>query len=87
MFRLNSYDIQSVRRAHDINETTHPEWVHLPRWGTYQYSDDLVAWLVSAWRSSSSAASRSFVAAPSGAAAGAQVAILDAGTNRFAALV
>jgi len=22
------------------------EWVHLPRWGTYQYSDDFVTWLV-----------------------------------------
>jgi hypothetical protein len=43
---INSYDIQSVKRAHDINETTHPESVHLPRWGTYQYSDDLVTWLV-----------------------------------------
>lgn len=43
---INSYDIQSVKRAHDINETTHAEWVHLPRWGTYQYSDDLVAWLL-----------------------------------------
>jgi Schlafen, AlbA_2 len=44
---INSYDIQSVKRVHEINETTHPEWVHLPRWGTYQYSDDLVTWLVS----------------------------------------
>jgi len=42
---INSYDIQSVKRAHDITETTHPEWAHLPRWGTYQYSDDLVRWL------------------------------------------
>jgi hypothetical protein len=46
---INGYDIQSVKRAHDINETTHPEWVHLPRWGSYQYSDDFVAWLVSQW--------------------------------------
>ena len=43
---INSYDIQAVKRVYDINENTHPDYVHLPRYGYYQYSDDFAAWLV-----------------------------------------
>lgn len=43
---INGYDIQSVKRSHNINETSRPDFVHLPRFGTYQYSDECVEWLV-----------------------------------------
>jgi hypothetical protein len=43
---INGYDIQSVKRAHEIDENTRPGFVHLPRFGWYQYSDAFVDWLV-----------------------------------------
>jgi hypothetical protein len=43
---FNSRDMLTVRRAHDITETSHPEFVHLPRHGYYQYSDAFADWLV-----------------------------------------
>jgi hypothetical protein len=43
---FNSHDMLSVRRAHQIDEKTHPEFVHLPRYGSYQYSDAFIDWLV-----------------------------------------
>jgi hypothetical protein len=43
---FNSYDVVSVRKAHDIDEKTRPDFVHLPRFGWYQYSDAYVEWLV-----------------------------------------
>lgn len=44
--KINGYDVQSVKRAHEISETTRPDFVHLPKFGSYQYSDDCVTWLV-----------------------------------------
>jgi hypothetical protein len=43
---FNSYDMLSVRRSRDVDENTHPEFVHLPRHGYYQYSDAFADWLV-----------------------------------------
>ena len=43
---INSHDILSVRRAHDINPTTRPEFCHQPKFGSPQYSEAFVDWLV-----------------------------------------
>jgi Schlafen, AlbA_2 len=43
---FNSHDLLSVRRAHDIDHKTRPDFVHLPRFGWYQYSEAFVEWLV-----------------------------------------
>jgi hypothetical protein len=43
---FNSRDLLSVRRAHAIDETTRPDFVRLPRFGSCQYSDAFVDWLV-----------------------------------------
>jgi hypothetical protein len=43
---FNGHDVVSVRRAHDIDEQTRPEFVHRPRFGWYQYSDAFVLWLI-----------------------------------------
>jgi hypothetical protein len=43
---INGYDIQSIKRAHDISETSRPDFVHLPRYGYYQYSDGFLGCLV-----------------------------------------
>jgi hypothetical protein len=44
---FNGHDLLSVRRAHDIDENTRPDFVHVGRWtGAPQYSDDFGAWLV-----------------------------------------
>ena len=43
---INSYDVQSVKRAHNISDTSRPDFVHRPRFGVNQYSQDFVAWLV-----------------------------------------
>lgn len=44
---FNSYDVLSVRTAHNIDENTRPDFVHVPRWtGAPQYSDAFVDWLV-----------------------------------------
>jgi hypothetical protein len=45
--QANSYDVQAVRAALEINETTHPEWIHQPKFGSKQYSQDFVDWFVS----------------------------------------
>jgi hypothetical protein len=42
----NSYDVQCARRAHSIDVKTHPEFIHQPKYGSPQYSDDFVDWLV-----------------------------------------
>jgi hypothetical protein len=36
----------SVRRVHAISEDTRPEFVHVPKFGSPQYSDAFVEWLV-----------------------------------------
>lgn len=43
---FNSHDVLSVRRAHDIDEQTRPEFIHRPRFGWYQYSNAFVQWLI-----------------------------------------
>ena len=43
---FNSHDLLSVRRAHDIDEITRPDFIHRPRFGWYQYSDAFVDWLI-----------------------------------------
>jgi len=45
--KANSYDIQAVRAALAIDEQTHPEFVHQPKYGSKQYSDAFVDWFVS----------------------------------------
>ena len=44
--RFNSHDVLSVRRAHNIDEQTRPEFIHRPRFGWYQYSNAFVQWLI-----------------------------------------
>jgi hypothetical protein len=43
---VNAFDILSVRRIHEISEETHPDFVHVPKFGSPQYSEAFVAWLV-----------------------------------------
>jgi hypothetical protein len=45
--RVNAFDVLSVRRVHAISEETRPEFVHVPKFGSPQYSDAFVDWLVS----------------------------------------
>jgi hypothetical protein len=35
-----------VRRVHAISEDTRPEFVHVPKFGSPQYSDAFVDWLI-----------------------------------------
>jgi hypothetical protein len=44
---VNAFDVLSVRRVHDVTEETRPEFVHVPKFGSPQYSDAFVDWLVS----------------------------------------
>jgi hypothetical protein len=44
---VNAFDILSVRRVHSITEDSRPEFVHVPKFGSPQYSDAFVDWLVS----------------------------------------
>jgi EC042_2821-lke REase len=39
---INAYEFQAIRRTYDID----PDFVHLPRFGTNQYSQALADWLV-----------------------------------------
>jgi EC042_2821-lke REase len=43
---VNSFDVLSVRRVYQISEETNPEFVHVPKFGSPQYSDAFVDWLV-----------------------------------------
>jgi EC042_2821-lke REase len=47
---LNPYDVLSVRRVHEINEETRPEFTHVPKFGSPQYSEAFVEWLVEQYR-------------------------------------
>jgi hypothetical protein len=47
---VNAYDMQSVRRVHEIDDQTRPDFVHRPRFGYYQYSPQFVDWLVEQYR-------------------------------------
>jgi len=43
---VNAFDVLSVRRVYDITEASRPEFVHVPKFGSPQYSDAFVDWLV-----------------------------------------
>lgn len=43
---INTHDLISVRRTHLIDHETQPDFVHRPRFGSNQYSDAFVDWLV-----------------------------------------
>jgi hypothetical protein len=43
---VNAFDVLSVRRVHSVTEETRPEFVHVPKFGSPQYSDAFVDWLV-----------------------------------------
>jgi hypothetical protein len=43
---VNAFDVLSLRRVHQISEETRPEFVHVPKFGSPQYSDAFVDWLV-----------------------------------------
>jgi Schlafen, AlbA_2 len=43
---VNTHDILSVRRAYDIDPARTPEFAHKPMYGSQQYSDAFVDWLV-----------------------------------------
>jgi hypothetical protein len=43
---VNAFDVLSARRVHAITEETRPEFVHVPKFGSPQYSDAFVDWLV-----------------------------------------
>lgn len=44
--RINSYDMVAVRKTLEIDETTHPQFVHLFHYGGVQYSEAFVDWIV-----------------------------------------
>jgi hypothetical protein len=46
---VNSHAILSVRRVHDTD--ARDDWYHHPRFGTPQYSDAFVEWLISSYES------------------------------------
>lgn len=43
---INSYDVLCVRSVHHIDDQRHPVFCYLPKFGSMQYSDAFVAWLV-----------------------------------------
>src|SRR5207249_12325101 len=43
---VNQFDVLSVRRVHAVSEETRPEFVLVPKFGSPQYSDAFVDWLV-----------------------------------------
>jgi hypothetical protein len=43
---INAFVVLSVRRVHGISEATRPEFVHEPKFGSPQYSDAFVEWLL-----------------------------------------
>jgi len=43
---VNAFDVLSVRRVHQVSEETRAEFVHVPKFGSPQYSDAFVDWLV-----------------------------------------
>ena len=45
---VNTHDILSVRRAYNIDAARNPEFAHQPMYGSQQYSDAFVDWLVEA---------------------------------------
>jgi schlafen family protein len=55
---INSHDILCLRRTRDINESTRPEFCHSPKFGTMQYSQAFVEWIVTEYSRDSSLFSR-----------------------------
>jgi hypothetical protein len=47
---VNAFDVLSVRRVHAISEETRPEFVHVPKFGSPQYSDAFVDWLAAEYQ-------------------------------------
>jgi hypothetical protein len=43
---LTPYDVLSVRRVHGIDDESHPEFAHRMKFGTVQYSEAFVEWLL-----------------------------------------
>jgi hypothetical protein len=43
---INAFNVQSIRAVHDINEDTRPDLVHHPKFGSRQYSEAFVEWIV-----------------------------------------
>jgi hypothetical protein len=43
---VNAFDMLSVRRVYEITEESRPEFVHVPKFGSPQYSDAFVDWIV-----------------------------------------
>jgi hypothetical protein len=43
---VKGYDILSVRRVHGIAEEAQPEFTHVPKFGSPQYSDAFVDWII-----------------------------------------
>jgi hypothetical protein len=43
---VTPYDVLSVRRVYDVTEATRPEFTHVPKFGSPQYSDAFVDWLL-----------------------------------------
>jgi hypothetical protein len=44
--QINSYDMVAVRKTLGIDQTTHPQFVHLFHYGGVQYSEAFVEWIV-----------------------------------------
>ena len=47
---VNAFDVLSIRRVHAISEETRPEFVHVPKFGSPQYSDAFVDWLAAEYQ-------------------------------------
>ena len=45
---VSGYDVQCVRKVYDIADR--PEFFHQPKFGSPQYSEAFVSWLVAEWR-------------------------------------
>lgn len=43
---INPYDVQCVKAMYAINQKDSPQFAHLPKFGSLQYSDAFVDWLV-----------------------------------------
>ena len=47
---VNSYDLQALKRVHKIDQKSRPEFCHLPKFGTLQYSEAFVEWITTQYR-------------------------------------
>jgi hypothetical protein len=47
---INSHDLVCIRGVYKINDQSRPEFAHLPRFGSMQYSEDFVVWLADQYR-------------------------------------